>query len=102
MSHPALILLTLLLGLAIYIAIPSLVALARQHPERRLIYKLSPLCLLSVILWLVLVAWAFTGQRNDAIISRYVSKLRGNNRLPLAITLLVLFGLAGSLLPLTR
>ncbi|KQN05262.1 hypothetical protein ASE85_20365 [Sphingobium sp. Leaf26] len=102
MSDAALILTALLLGLVIYIAIPPLVAFTRQHPERRLIYKLSPLCLLSLILWLVLVAWAFTGQRNDAIISRYVSKLRGDNRLPLAITLLVLLGLAGSLLPLMR
>jgi hypothetical protein len=102
MSQSAFILIVLLLGLAIYIAAPALVALARRHPERSLIYKLSPLCLLSFILWLVLVAWAFTGQRNDAIISRYVSKLRGNNRLPLVITLLVLFGLAGSLLPLMR
>lgn len=102
MSNAALILIALLLGLVIYIAIPPLVAFARHHPERSLIYKLSPLCLLSLILWLVLVVWAFTGQRNDAIISRYVSKLRGDNRLPLAVTLLVLFGLAGSLLPLMR
>jgi hypothetical protein len=94
--------LALLIGLAVYLTLPSLVALARQHPERRLIDRLSPLCLLSFILWLVLVAWAFTGQRNDAIIARYVSTLRQNNRLPLVITLLVLFGLAGSLLPLLR
>jgi hypothetical protein len=102
MSHAALVLAALLLGLVIFVGIPPLVALARQHPERSLIYKLSPLCLLSFILWLVLVVWAFTGQRNDAIISRYVSKLRGNSRLPLVITLLVLFGLAGSVLPLMR
>lgn len=102
MANSALILIALLLGLVIYITVPALVALARQHPERKLIYKLSPLCLLSFILWLVLVAWAFTGQRNDAVISRYVSKLRANNRLPLVITLLVIFGLAGSLLPLMR
>lgn len=100
MSNALLVVITLLLGLVIYIAIPPLVALARKHPERSLICKLSPLCLLSFILWLVLIAWAFTGQRNDAAISRYVLKLRGNNRLPLAITLLVLFGLIVSLLPL--
>jgi hypothetical protein len=47
-----------------------------------------------------LVAWAFTGQRNDAVTSRFMAKLRGTNRLPFAITLLVLLGLAGSLLPL--
>ena len=102
MSHKSIILITLLLGMVIYIGIPSLIAIARKHPERGLIYKLSPLSLLSFILWLVLIAWAFTGRRDDAIISRYVSKLRGNNRLPLAITLLVLFGLAGGLLPLMR
>jgi amino acid transporter len=102
MSRAALVLIALAVGLTAYIAVPSLMALVRQHPERRLIYKLSPLSLLSFMLWLVLVVWAFTGQRDDAIISRYVSKLRSNNRLPIAITLLVLFGLAGSLLPLLR
>jgi hypothetical protein len=67
-----------------------------------LIYKLSPLSLFSFVLWLVLVAWAFTGKRDDAIISRYVARLQENNRLPIVITLLVLFGLAGGLLPLMR
>lgn len=102
MSNAALVLIALLLGLVIYIVMPPLVALARQHPDRSLIYKLSPLCLLSFILWLAIIIWALTGHRNDAIISRYISKLRGNNRFPLAVTLLVLFGLAGSLLPLMR
>lgn len=102
MDHPALALTALMLGLGAYIAVPSLAALVRHHPERRLIYKLSPLCMLSVILWLALVAWAFTGQRNDAVTSRFMAKLRGTNRLPFAITLLVLLGLAGSLLPLMR
>jgi hypothetical protein len=97
-----LVLITLLLGLVILTAIPPIVALARQHPERQLIYKLSPLSLFSFVLWLVLVAWAFTGKRDDAIISRYVARLQENNRLPIVITLLVLFGLAGGLLPLMR
>jgi amino acid transporter len=102
MLHSSFLIPALLLALAIYLAAPAFIALARQHPDRRLIYKLSPLSLLSFILWLVLLAWAFTGKRDDAILSRYVSKLRRNNRLPLAISLLVFFGLAGNLLPLMR
>jgi amino acid transporter len=102
MLHSSFLIPALLLALAIYLAAPAFIARARQHPDRRLIYKLSPLSLLSFILWLVLLAWAFTGKRDDAILSRYVSKLRRNNRLPLAISLLVFFGLAGSLLPLMR
>lgn len=96
------LLVVFLLVLVTYLTAPALVAVARTHPERRLIYKLSPLTLLSFILWLVLLAWAFSGRRDDAIISRYVAKLRSDNRLPLAVILLVLLGLAGSLITLTR
>jgi len=99
-SHHTQIAMALLLGLAAFIALPAIVALVRQHPERRLIYKLTPLTLFSFLLWLGLVAWALTGKRNDAVISRYVSKLRDNNRLPLVIALLVVFGLAAGLVPL--
>jgi hypothetical protein len=102
MTDTTVILIALLAFLIVYMAVPPLVALVRRHPERGLIYKLTPLCLLSLILWLVLVAWALTGQRNDAVISRYVAKLRGSNRLPMVVALLVLLGLAGSLLPLIR
>lgn len=96
MPHGALPLLALLAGLGAYLAAPALIALIRRHPERRLICKLSPLTLMSFILWIVLIAWAVTGRRDDALISRYVATLRGSNRLPLAITLLVLAGIAGS------
>ena len=102
MLHGPLLFPALLAVLVTYLAAPALIALAQQHPERRLIYKLSPLTLLSFILWLVLLAWASTGRRDEAIISRYVARLRGNNQLPLVITLLVLLGLTGSLLPLIR
>ena len=96
MPHGALSLLALLAGLAAYLAAPAFIALIRQHPERRLICKLSPLTLMSFILWIVLIAWAGTGRRDDALISRYVGTLRGSNRLPVAITVLVLAGMAGS------
>lgn len=102
MPHAYAIAIALLVGLVLLLAAPAAVALITQHPERRLIYRLTPLTLLSFMLWLVLIAWAFTGHRDDAVISRYVAKLRGNNRLPLAIGLLVLVGLAGGLLPLLR
>ncbi len=97
-----LLLIALLLGLTAYIGAPAGIAFLRRHPESSLIYKLSPLSLLSFLLWLVLIAWAFTGQKDEAVISRYIARLRGKKRLPLAITLLVVLGLGGSLLPLLR
>jgi len=45
-------------------------------------------------------AWASTGRRDDALISRYVAKLRGNNRFPLVIALLVTAGIVGSFITL--
>jgi len=102
MTQKAILLLAVLAVLTIYLALPAISALVRQHPERRLIYKLIPLTLLSGLLWLVLITWAYTGQRDDAVVSRWVAKLRGNNRLPLAIALLVLAGAVGSFLTLLR
>lgn len=102
MTHKAILLLAVVAILVVYLAIPAIIALVRKHPERRLIYKLIPLTLLSGILWLVLIAWAYTGQRDDAVISRWVARLRGNNRLPVAIALLVLAGATGSFFTLLR
>lgn len=94
--------LALMAGVSAFIAAPAVIALVRKHPERRLIYKLSPLALLSFVLWFFLLAWACTGTRNDAVISRYVMKLRDNRHLPLAIASLVVLGLIGSLAALLR
>lgn len=91
------LLLVLLLVMAAFIAAPALIAWLRKHPDRKLIYKLSPLAILSFLLWFALIAWAASGQRDDAVIAKYVAKLRANNRLPLLIALLVVAGLAGSL-----
>jgi uncharacterized membrane protein len=98
----ATLLFAVLLGIALFAATPALVALIRKHPDRKLIYKLSPLTLLSFLLWFALIAWAASDKRDDAVISRYVAKLRGNKRLPLIIGLLVAAGLAGSALMLLR
>ncbi|MEO5772648.1 MAG: hypothetical protein ABIQ32_00840 [Sphingomicrobium sp.] len=97
MPHRSLTLAILLLvAIAIFVALPALIAILRRHPERQLIVKLSPLSFFSLILWFALIAWAVTGNQDDATISRYVAKLRRNNRLPLVITTLVLVGLVGS------
>jgi len=99
MDNNRLLALTLVLAiLALFVAVPMLIAWIKRHPERVLIYKLAPLSLLSFLLWFALIAWAFSGQRDDTVISKYVAKLRENNRLPLLIAALVLAGLVGSLL----
>jgi hypothetical protein len=65
------------LGLGIIIALalnflPSMVAYARRHPDRKLLAGLNILSLLSFLLWLALLGWAVGGTRNDALINRYV------------------------------
>lgn len=84
-----------------YVAAPPLIAWVRKHPERKLIYKLTPLTLLSFLLWVALIGWAASDRRDDAVISRYVAKLRESGRLPWAIAVVVLVGLAGSLVTLS-
>lgn len=97
-----LLLFALLAGIAAFVAAPAAIALIRRHPDRGLICKLSPLALLSFVLWFFLMAWACTGTRNDAVISRYVTKLRDNRHLPLVIAGLVVLGLVGSLVAVLR
>ncbi len=85
-----------------YVAAPPIVALLRGHPERTLIYKLSPLTLLSFLLWWALLVWAASDQRDDAIISTYVAKLRGSGWFVWVIGLLVLIGATGGFLAVLR
>ncbi len=97
MLTKAALLFVLLAVMALFVAVPAIIAALRRHPDRQLIYKLTPLTIFSFLLWFALIAWAASDQRDDAVIQKYVTKLRANNRLPVLIALLVLAGLAGSL-----
>ena len=97
MLTKAALLFVLLTVTVAFITAPAIIAWLRKHPDRHLIYKLTPLALLSFLLWLALIAWAVSDKRDDAVIQKYVAKLRANNRLPIVIGLLVVAGLAGSL-----
>lgn len=96
------LLFALLMILVGFLGAPALVAWFRRHPERKLIYKLSPLSFFSFLLWFALIVWAASDQRDDAIISKWVAKLRSNNRLPILIALLVVGGLVSSLIIMLR
>lgn len=82
------------------VGLPAVVAAIRNHPERRLIYKLTPLAALSFILWGVLLAWAITGVRDDAVMSRLFNRARRSRYLPAMIGGLVLVGMVGTALTL--
>lgn len=84
--------------IAAFVAVPAVIAAVRRHPERRLIYKLAPLTLFSFLLWFALIAWAGSKQHDDAVIQKYVNKLREGKLLPLVIAALVVIGAVGSYL----
>jgi hypothetical protein len=84
--------------IAAYLAVPMAIAALRRHPERTLIYKLTLLSLFSLLLWFALVAWAGSRQHDDALIQKYVNKLREGRLLTAAIVALVVIGAAGSFL----
>lgn len=92
----AILLAGVVLIFVLFIAAPALIALVRRHPERQLIYKLSPLCAFSFILWGALIVWAASDKRNDGVISKYVAKLREKNSLPWVIAALLGLGVLGS------
>lgn len=90
------------LALLIFLVLPAIIALVRRHPGRKLIVQLTPLTLVSFLLWVALLVWAVSDKRNDAVLSRYVTRLRGSWRFPAAIGVLVLLGLVGITIPLVR
>jgi uncharacterized membrane protein YpjA len=91
---PALIAVFALVTLILFV--PALIAVARRHPDRKLIGRLSPLTLVSFVLWAALLVWAVSDQRDDAVISRYVARLRGSRHFSMAIGFLVMAGAAGT------
>src|SRR5688572_16209362 len=95
-ADKALALVGVYVGVAVILFVPALIALARRHPDRKLIVRLSPLTLVSLILWVALLMWAVSDKRDDAVISRYVALLRGSRYFPMVIGLLVMVGAAGT------
>ncbi len=81
---------------------PSAIAFARHHPERRLIARLNILSLLSLLLWFALIAWAIGGQRNDSVISRFIGTAENRGRLVALVAVLVGIGVASTAYALTR
>lgn len=84
--------------LLLFIAVPVAVAFARRHPERRTILKLAPLGLLSFILWGALLAWAASDRRDDAVIAKWIARVRGNGMLPWIVGGLLVLGVGSTAL----
>ncbi|GGI69136.1 hypothetical protein GCM10007973_02770 [Polymorphobacter multimanifer] len=81
------------LGVLIFNFIPSVIAFARRHPDRRMLARLNILSLLSLLLWAALLVWAVGGKKNDSVISRFVHAERNK---PLLIGLVVLLVAGGA------
>lgn len=83
-----------LLVMLIFNFLPSMIAFARSHPEKRLIGKLNILSLLSFLLWFALLAWAVGGKRDDSVINRFVGNAENRGRLIAIVVGLVSIGIA--------
>jgi hypothetical protein len=92
------LLVALAAAMIMVVGLPAAVAAVRKHPERRLIYKLTPFAVLSFVLWGVLLAWAITGVRDDAVMSRLFARARRNRYLPAMVGTLVVAGMIGTAL----
>lgn len=89
-------------GVLIFNFLPTLIAYARRHPERRLLASLNVLSLLSFLLWVALFVWAVGGKRDDGVISRFVGNPANRRRLGVAVAALVGIGVATTAYALTR
>jgi hypothetical protein len=82
--------------------VPTLVAFARRHPERRLIGQLNILSILSFLLWMALIAWAAGGKRNDSVINRFIGQPGQRGRLVAIVATLVGLGVATTAYAVTK
>jgi hypothetical protein len=85
------------IGLAVALVfnfVPTLVAFARRHPERRLIGQLNILSIFSFLLWAALIAWAAGGKRNDSVINHFICGPGQRGRLVAIVATLVGLGVA--------
>lgn len=85
----------LLAGMAMNF-IPTMIAYARRHPERRLIGQLNVLSILSFLLWMALIAWAAGGARDDSVIAKFVGAPGQRKRLGWLVVGLVGLGVAST------
>lgn len=89
-------------GFALFLATPTIIAFARQHPERRTIARLSVFGLFSFVLWTALLVWAASDKRDDGVIAKYVARLRQRRLLPRIVGGPVIVGAIGSAITLLR
>ncbi|MEY2882559.1 MAG: Superinfection immunity protein [Pseudomonadota bacterium] len=95
------------LGIGVLVALvfnflPSMIAFARSHPEKRLIGKLNILSLFSFLLWFALMGWSIGGARNDSVINRFVANTENRGRLIAIVVGLVSIGIATTAYGLAR
>ncbi len=84
-------LLAVIIGLPLIVALPSIIAYARRHPDRAALARVNPLALFSFILWGALMVWAVGGKRNDSVISKFINN-DGNRRLLIAAVVVMVGG----------
>ncbi len=60
--------------------VPTCVALVRNHPKRGKLAALNLVSLFSFALWLVLMAWAISGGREDSRVAMFLAN-EGNQRM---------------------
>ncbi|KAB7646220.1 superinfection immunity protein [Polymorphobacter fuscus] len=91
-----------LVAVLVFNFVPTIIAVARQHPERRLIAGLNVLSMVSFLLWFALLVWAVGGKRDDGVIGRFVGRAGNRRRLVALVAALVGVGVATTAYALTR
>ncbi|MFN7399681.1 MAG: superinfection immunity protein [Sandaracinobacter sp.] len=83
-----------LLAVLVINFVPSVLAFARRHPDRRLIASLNLLSLVSFLLWFALVSWAALGRRDNSVLDRYMADPTGKRRALVGLLVIFLVGAA--------
>ncbi len=83
-------------GVLVFNFVPTLIAYATRHPERRLLASLNVASLLSLLLWLALLAWAVGGKRDDSVIGRFAGDPANRRRLLIGAATLIGLGVAST------
>ncbi len=83
--------------LVVFNFLPAVIAYAQRHPRRHTLAALNVVSLFSFALWLVLMAWAVGGRRDDSRVAMFLSKRQNQLMLGVSIGLMVVFSFGTTL-----
>lgn len=83
--------------LVVFNFLPTVIAYAQMHPRRSRLAALNVVSLFSFALWVVLMAWAIGGRKDDSRVAMFLGKRQNQLMLGVSIGLMAVFSFGSTL-----